>query len=316
MGGVFVNSRHHSVTGGGNHAAFVHFEQLLQQLLVLPVGLGQRFPLGGVVRVLEGEQGRAGTQSLLRLGVDYGHRAREGRGVPGAVDFQNPLPRAGNGDSLAHLVALVFNGHHQLSAEVRFHPAGDFLAVRQGNDHRFPGGQGGVHGEPDAHLAVKAQHRQSPMLQHDGLHPVALLGVDQLHPAPGGGRNLRRRLLAGIGFHLFSHCGHGILNFCNGGHDADLVHGGKGVAFADKIPIFHKKFRNFHIFGDGNILIFPGFQGSAAVDGGADGARAYIGAEDTGLGAVLGLLLPGHQGHERQPQHNKGQHAPEDVPFY
>ena len=316
VGGIFVNPRHQSVTGSGNHAAFVHFEQLLQQFLVLPVGLSQCFPLGGVVRILEGEQGRAGTQGLLRLGVDDGHRAREGRGVPGAVDFQNPLPRTGNGNPLAHLVALVFDGHNQQAAEVTLHPAGDFLAVRQGNGHRFSGGQGGIHSEPDAHLAVQAQYRQSPMLQHDGLHPVALLGVDQFHPAPGGGRDLRGRLFIGHSRNLLSHRGHGILNLRNGGHDADLVHSRKRVALADKIPVFHKEFRNFHIFWNRDILGIPGFQGSAAVDGGADGAHGGVGAENAGLGAVLLLLLPGHQGHERQSQHNKRQHAPEDVPPY
>ena len=60
MGGILVDAGNQTVTGGGDHAGLVHFEQLLQQLLVFPVGLGQGFPLGGVVRVLEGEQGRAG----------------------------------------------------------------------------------------------------------------------------------------------------------------------------------------------------------------------------------------------------------------
>ena len=77
------------------------------------------------------------------------------------------------------------------------------------------------------------------MLQHDGLHPVAFLGVDQLHPAAGGGGDLRGRLFIGGGFHLLSYLLHGGLNLRDGGHDADLVHRRQRVAFLDKITVFH-----------------------------------------------------------------------------
>ena len=232
------------------------------------------------------------------------------------MDFQRARARVFHRNGLAHLVALVLNRHHQFTAEVTFHPAGDLLAVCQRDGDRFPGGKGRIHGKPDAHFAVKAQHRQGPMLQHDGLHPVALLGVDQLHPASGGGGNLRRRFFIGGGFHLFSHRGHGILNFRNGGHDADLIHCRKRVALADKITVIYQKFFNLHIRRNADILGISGFQCAAAVDGGADGADRGIGTEDAGLGAVVLLLLPGHQGHQRQPEGKQRQYAPEDIPLY
>ena len=316
MGAVFINTGNHSVTGGGNHAGFVHFEQLLQEFLVFPVGFGKNFPLGGIIRVLEGEQRRPGIQGLLRLGIDGGHRAREGCSLPWAVDFQLSRANTGNGNGLAYRIALVRNRHHQLAAEVRFHPSGNFFSVRQSDGHSVSGGKVRACGEPDAQLAVQTQHRQSPMLQHDALHPVAFPGVDQFHPSAGGCGNLRGCFFVGIGFHLFFHSGHGVPNFGDGGHDTDLVHSGKGVALADHIPVFHQKFGDFHIFRNRNILRLSGFQCASAVDGTLDGADGGVGAEDTGLRAVLGLLLPGHQRHERQPQHSKRQHTPEDVPLY
>ena len=314
MGAVRVNAGNQAVAGGGNDARILPGQKLLKQLLIFPMSFGQQLPLGGVVRVLQGEKASSGGHRLFQADIHLGNGAVEGGGQPGIVDFQGTGAKTFQRHGVAYGVAVVGDGHGQLPVQIGFHPAGDGFPGIQGHVNGVAGNQLGGNGQGDAHPAVQAQQRQSPVLhQHLG-HGIAGARVNGLHPASGRGGDGGGGFFIGIDFHLLFHGSHGSPYFGDGGEGGNLVDFRHRVAFFDLLAVFHQEFGDFHLRGQLNVLAVPGFQGAAAPDDGLDGAFLDLRFQHARHRAVLGILLPGQGGQHCQTCHHHRQHSPQDVP--
>ena len=320
MGAVLIHAGDQAVTGGGDDAAVVHLEQLLHQLLVFPVLVGQVFHLGGEIGVRQGKQGGTGGNGLFLLGGDGGDGAGEGGGPPGVVDVQfaaaHPVAVIGGDDDLfADGIALVLHRHDDLAVQVGFHTARHLRVIGQGDADAFAGGDVHVPLDLHSHQAVQAQHGQRAVFQHHILHAVARFRVDHLHPAAGIGGDVAADGLVPHGLDLIAQVLQRFGNFGDGGHDGDLIHHCQRSSLCDGVAVFHQKLRDLHTAGNGHVLRGSGFQGAAAPEGAADGAGLHGAGEDAGNRAVLLRVVLCHQGHDGQKQHQHRQAAPDNVFF-
>ena len=302
---VAVHAGDQAVTGGDDGFRLIHFKQIHHQLLVgLPLG-HQLAVGGGVAHVGEGHQGVPCLDGPALADLDGGDDACVGSGVPGAVDVQLAGTKALDLYFIAHGVIIIFDDDRDVACKAQGHLAPGLRAVGKFDGDSSTNGHGFLNRQVHSHQAVQTQHRQSAVIQHHILNGLALFGIENFDSAASQGGDGGIGVLFGFFFNFLRQNVQGILDFCDGGHDSNPVHGGDCLTLGNSLAVFHQESgkldsgRDLHVNG----VFFR--QLAAADELGVDGSHLNGAGEDAGLGAVLFGFAFGNKGHGRQHSHHR-----------